>query len=31
MKITIVRKAQPQNVDNKYCPFVIESLVEPRK
>jgi hypothetical protein len=31
MKITIVKKAQPQNYDNKYCPYVIEGLLEPSK
>jgi hypothetical protein len=31
MKISIVKKAQPQNYDNKYCPYVVEGLPEPRK
>jgi hypothetical protein len=31
MKITIVKKAQVANPNDKYCPFVIEGLPEPRK
>jgi hypothetical protein len=31
MKIVIVKKAQVQKANDKYCPFVVEGLPEPRK
>ena len=31
MKITIVKKAQVANPNDKYCPYFIESLQEPSK